>query len=479
MSKVVIIGIDGLDPLLIDKWKDSLPNFRGLYNNVSDITIESTFPPDSICAWASIFTGENPAEHGLIENIDYLSKKSSDQQDKSAHIKGKTFWDIVGDKGRTVCVINPFIAYPSWDVNGTMISGPVFEGGKTSTYPESIISEYKLPLLGGMVDFPEEKNLGPFLNSAKELTVDLGDVSLEIYKDKHPDLFFLTFLTLDRIKHFIWRFTDKNDVYYPGKNSYENVIKDFYIMFDEIVGSFLRTMDDDSVLMVISDHGHRRRCSYNLNLNEILRKKGYLSTAGSGPSMMLKKCVERAKVGTLTSLSNWGLQDWIYKIAKFIPHRKALKKSTYLIDQEGSPVSLSSVCGTNPYGGLDIKTSDDMYERLRDSVIDELLNINKVLGKNIIKWVKKRELIYSGRFEKRLPDILFELDEEYGVGMDLYIKSVTRNYSHKKISGGHKREAALLVHDKPGIAAKLQRPSSIIDLKEYILRICTAEKNTD
>ncbi len=475
MSKVVIIGIDGLDPLLIDQWKDFLPNFRGLYENVSEITVDSTFPPDSICAWASIFTGENPAEHGLIENIDYLSKKASDNQDKSAHIKGKTFWDIAGDKGKTVCVINPFIAYPSWDVNGTMISGPVFEGGETSTFPESIISEYNLPPLGGMVDFPEEKTLGKFMNSAKELTVNLADVSLEIYKDKNPDLFFLTFLTLDRVKHFFWRFTDKNDIYYPGNNSYENVIKDFYIIFDEIVGSFLRSMGDDSALMVISDHGHRRRCSYNLNLNEILRKKGYLATTVSGPSGMVKKLIEKAKVITLTSLSNWGLQDWIYKIAKFIPNRKALKKSTYLIDQEGSSVSLSGVCGTNPYGGLDIRATDDEYESLRDSVIKELLNINNVLGRNVIKWVKKRELIYNGRHEKRLPDILFELDEEYGIGMDLYTKPVTRNYTHKKISGGHKREAALLISGNAD-TSNIRRPDSIIGLTDYILKLISFQE---
>lgn len=263
---------------------------------------------------------------------------------------------------------------------------------------------------------------------------------------------------------------DKNDIYYPGDNSYESVIKDFYIIFDGIVGSFLRSMDDDSVLMVISDHGHRRRCSYNLNLNEILRKKGYLSTAGSGPAMMIKKLIEKTKVVTLTSLSNWGLQDWIYKIAKFIPNRKALKKSTYLIDQEGSSVSLSSVCGTNPYGGLDIRTTADEYESLRDSMINELLNINRTLGINVFKWVKKRELIYRGKHEKKLPDILFELDEEYGIGMDLYTNPVTRNYSHKKISGGHKREAVLLVSSNANIN-NIQRPDSIIGLSDYILKL--------
>jgi predicted AlkP superfamily phosphohydrolase/phosphomutase len=58
MSKIVIIGIDGLDPFLLDTWKDALPSFRDLLAESDKNMIESTTPPDSICAWASIFTGD-------------------------------------------------------------------------------------------------------------------------------------------------------------------------------------------------------------------------------------------------------------------------------------------------------------------------------------------------------------------------------------------------------------------------------------
>jgi predicted AlkP superfamily phosphohydrolase/phosphomutase len=357
MSKIVIIGIDGLDPFLLDEWKEELPNIGQLFNDVSDITAESTFPPDSICAWTSIFTGENPAEHGLIESIDYLSsKKISEGKDRSTHFKGKTFWDIAGKNGKTVCVINPFIAYPAWEVNGVMISGPVFEGGEVSTYPDGIINEYEFPPLGGMVDFPDEKDLGEFINHTRDMTKQLADASLKIFKDHNPDLFFLTFLTMDRIKHFLWRFTDKDDIYYPGNNLYENAIKDFYIMFDKIIGMFSEAITSDTSLLIISDHGHRRRCSKCLNLNEILRKKGYLEIAGNGASGALKKLVEKTKVFTISSLSRFGLQDWIYKIAKIVPGRKALKTSTYLINKDNSTVTLSyssplsNFISSPPYG---------------------------------------------------------------------------------------------------------------------------------
>ena len=473
MSKIAILGIDGLDPLLVQKWRDILPNISGLYKDQSEIMTESTFPPDSICAWTSIYTGENPAEHGLLESIDYLAnKRLTENEDRSVVFRGKTFWDIAGRNGKTVCVINPFLAYPAWDVNGIMVSGPVFEGGEIKACPESILSEYEFPPIGGIVDFPDEKNLGLFLLNTKRSTEELAEVSLNIYKDKKPDLFFLAFLTLDRIKHFLWRFTDNDDPYYPGETDYKNSIKDFYVLFDKIIGKFKDSLADDTCLMIISDHGHRRRCSKCLNLNEILRKSGFISISGSGLKGFLKSSVERAKIFTIAALSQCGLQDWIYKIAKFIPNRKALKKSTYLFNKESSAVSLSNICGTNPFGGIDIKAeTKEGYEVLRDRVIKELWGLNETLGKDVFKWVKRREELYSGKHEKKIPDIVFELDGEYGVGMDFFTSYVTPNYTHKKISGGHKPEAVLLTDSNNAKLKEIKRPDSIVGLCDYILKI--------
>jgi len=194
-------------------------------------------------------------------------------------------------------------------------------------------------------------------------------------------------------------------------------------------------------------------------------------TAGTGASGVIKKIIEKTKVFTLRALSDLGLQDWIYRIAKYVPNRKSLKKSTYLINREGSRVTLSNICGANPYGGLNISATGEEYRSLRDCVIKELLNINNTLGKNVIEWVRERELIYKGKFDERLPDILFQLNEEYGVGMDLFTKPITRNFSHKKISGGHKREAALLRYINDSSTNNIRRPDSIIGLKDYILKI--------
>ena len=66
VNKVSVIGIDSMDSLLLLKYIDKLPNFKKLRENTPDIKMSSVFPPDSDTAWASIYTGLNPARHGVV-----------------------------------------------------------------------------------------------------------------------------------------------------------------------------------------------------------------------------------------------------------------------------------------------------------------------------------------------------------------------------------------------------------------------------
>ena len=466
MSKVVILGIDGFDPLLVEKWIDYLPNFKEVRNKGSFFTIQSTFPPDSICAWASIFTGKNPAQHGLLESIDYLSEKKY-KYAQGYNFEKDTFWDIASNCGKKVCIINPFLAYPAWKVNGVMVSGPVFEGGETTACPAEILDRFQFPSLGGWVDFPEEKELSAFIRKARENTTELAKVSLEMYKEEAPDLFFVTFLTSDRIQHFLWRFMDEGDPTHPGDNPFKDSIRELYILFDQVVGEFMEAIDNETFLLVISDHGHGRRCTHCLNLNEFLRKKRYLFTSTSGVSKSSKIFIEKMKVLILRNFHRFGLQDMMYKMARFVPNRKALKKASYLIDKDKSLAYTSELCSTNPFGGIEIKKGTN-YEELRERVIEDIKGLNSHLKEDIVKWVKKREELYQGEYLHRYPDIIFELNDDYGVNWDLFVSLISENYTHRKISGGHKEKAVFAICPRID-ESNIVLPTSIIEIKDFIL----------
>ena len=60
-AKVIIIGIDSMDSILLNKFIEELPNFKQLKHECPNLYLKSVFPPDSDTAWASIYTGLNPA----------------------------------------------------------------------------------------------------------------------------------------------------------------------------------------------------------------------------------------------------------------------------------------------------------------------------------------------------------------------------------------------------------------------------------
>lgn len=72
-ERLVVIGFDGLDPTLTERWmaEGKLPNFSALKAKGHYQHLASTNPPQSPVAWASFATGLNPGGHGIF---DFLAK---------------------------------------------------------------------------------------------------------------------------------------------------------------------------------------------------------------------------------------------------------------------------------------------------------------------------------------------------------------------------------------------------------------------
>jgi len=69
MKKVFVFGVDGAMPeKIFGEWLDELPNIKRLmFNDGCYAKLNSTIPPVSIVAWASMTTGKRPADHGVFE----------------------------------------------------------------------------------------------------------------------------------------------------------------------------------------------------------------------------------------------------------------------------------------------------------------------------------------------------------------------------------------------------------------------------
>ncbi|MGQ9603656.1 MAG: alkaline phosphatase family protein [bacterium] len=480
MRKLVLIGIDALDASLVKIWKADLPNMRRLMEEGFFSPLSSTSPPDSIPAWVTIYTGLRPWEHGILDSVDYLDIRGGAKPIDIEIFKGRTFWDLASKAGKRVCVINPLLAYPVWDVNGIMANGPVFVTGEVQVYPESIMKKYQLPEMGGMTDFPGRRNLQQFIERTEKVTLDLADFGIKLFQLEKWDLYFICFLTLDRVMHFLWRYYDKNDPTYPGENPFQDSIKNFFRLFDSIIGQYLNRLDDNQVLMVISDHGHGIRPPKALFTNEVLRKAGLLNPSRS-PMLGTTSVIltERLKNLFLNMMQRLNLEDQVYKIASIIPrkHRKKLKTSSYAIDHSRSLCWTSEIGGGTSFGGIVINrirvAQRDQYENLRQKVVDLIANIKDNEGKQVVEWIRRREEVFEGEAAERYPDIVFELSSGYGIDRSLYCGIIGSSTTHKKVSGGHAKNGVLMLSEKPYF--KIDPQPQISDVFNVILRILDIE----
>jgi predicted AlkP superfamily phosphohydrolase/phosphomutase len=490
MNQVICIGIDSLDPKLLVKFEKDLPNFTKLRERSPVIHSKSVFPVDSIPAWVSIYTGLNPAKHGIIHSFDIFesSWKNILGIDINA-FKGRTFWDRASKNGKKVCILLPFLATPPWDVNGLMVSIStdefplpeeetwVIKKG-IQTYPPEYKSKYQIPdfIKGTKGRPPREKDFDKYISVLKKSTIEESKLALRLSNNVEWDLFFMMFSWLDIIQHFFWRFSDEDDPSYPGENPYRNVIKEFYQIYDNILGEFMDSYPEMTII-VFSDHGHAMRPVKTVNINEILRKKGLLISK-SGKMNPVPYLLEQAKRTSLDVIKKFELDYLMIRVSKskaFSSISKDIYMSSASIDFERSKAYLSSFAGPKSYShaGIDINKQnlrDESYEEIRTLLIGELLKLTEPgTGKKLVDWACRREDLYQGSNLDFYPDVVFELIEGYGAFWGIHTPLIGTAYEHKLASGGHHKDAVFLIAN---CKEKTKREDiSVIDIGPTILNL--------
>ena len=112
-QKLVVLGIDGLDPDLVSRFMDEgkLPNMQKLAKQGALQRLETT-PSPGASAWASFATGTNPGKHGVFDS------------DARARPNGAAFWTLAGRAGVRSSVLAVPLTFPPEDVpNGELLSG--------------------------------------------------------------------------------------------------------------------------------------------------------------------------------------------------------------------------------------------------------------------------------------------------------------------------------------------------------------------
>lgn len=469
MKPVVVLGIDGLDWSYVDRHLDDLPQLGRLAATGTLAPLASTFPPDSIPAWTTIFTGLAPADHGVLDSIDYFDRHPDEAvAGASAFLRGRTFWDKASTAGCTVCVINAFMAYPAWPVRGVMVSGPVFiDEAEPSIYPNDAVPRHELPQLGGIVGFPTEREMPEFVASTMSDTKAQAALGLRLLEREHPDLFFLNILTIDRLQHFAWRFTDVTDPTYPGPTPLASAVRDAYRAVDSIVSEFSAAVGECGTLVVLSDHGHGLRAHRMLCVDEVMRRAGLVAT-GSVAARARALILETTKRCVFAASKRLGADELLYSVARRLPGRKQLKTASYAL-AEASLVRPSRKFGRGGSGGVDVAAVGLVGEELVRRVIDALSAVRDDDGSRVVAWARRREEVVTGDHADAFPAVLFQLEPGYGIDFGVYGPLLRPDPLHRRVSGGHRPLGVLA--GRCGTVPLPSPPASVLGIHDMVLQL--------
>ena len=68
-KRVIVLGVDGMDPNFLERHWDELPNLARLRDRGGLVRLATTTPPESPVAWATFITGLDPAGHGIFDFV--------------------------------------------------------------------------------------------------------------------------------------------------------------------------------------------------------------------------------------------------------------------------------------------------------------------------------------------------------------------------------------------------------------------------
>jgi predicted AlkP superfamily phosphohydrolase/phosphomutase len=483
MTRVVVIGIDGLDADLLRVYGPSLPHLRRLMLESPFLELTSSFPPETMSTWASIYTGLNPGNHGVLDTGSFSQQTAQETSPKLKIPQGETFWDIAGDAGKRVCVVNPLLAYPAWQVNGVMVSLPPvgINGCGPSFMPEDVAPVKPFPSLLNSTQIPTYRQLKEFSSSLYTLTLQQVEHAKELFQRDLWDIFFIQLDALDYIQHVFWRYSDPGDPAYPGRNKHAERILDFYRLFDAIVGQFRAFLQQDCVLLVVSGHGHGRSCTQCFNLNEWLREQKLLTVRLRSMRLLNRRyMLERARQHSFELLTQLHLQDVMPHMSQYFSSRQTESYTSCLIDQQATLAQAVELVGSSPFGGIilnrtRIEQCGETYEHIRATLMRKLAQL-RLKGRPVIHWAKERESIYQGKYSQFYPDILFELRPDLGVDSSIYVPLTTESLVHPVISGNHRMHGVLLLGNLPverQVLDNVKEPD-VMDVAPTILSIIDA-----
>jgi len=257
MNKVLILGIDALEYDLVEEW--DLKNLKQEEYGKTELPLLPGLEPATVIIWPCFITGKMPKEMGyttihafppplqiIVETLSPIVRKimvNYKAQNITEKKKGKQkLLDRLAELLHKLHLAGPpsrkdikaETIFENNDIKSIHLHVPVYDEDGFPPYRKDVVRA-----IG-------EKTYRPILevsilNEFKQRTKEVFEW---LERKDEWQLFMQYFFVLDAVQHVFYN--------QPKK------IAKFYIMFDEFVRKIREKIDDDTFLLIVSDHGQKK-----------------------------------------------------------------------------------------------------------------------------------------------------------------------------------------------------------------------------
>ncbi|MCZ6766408.1 MAG: alkaline phosphatase family protein [bacterium] len=325
--KVMVIGIDGASWAVIRPIMDEglMPNLQRLIREGVSGPLRSSLPPiESPTIWTSVATGKRADKHGVRGFVMRSPETKRLVPVNSLMRKSAAFWEVVSERGMEVDVVTWYVSWPAQQINGTFVSerlvfpeldhvvAPAAWSDALAHHNDTYIRE-RADRLKKFTPHPYNpdyrslnRNSQAFFRdehlSILDFTHRKDAVAFGIAKDllyqRQPDVFAVYFEGIDRTSHrFIVHERARLRSWVARRlyseldecelDLFRTVIRSYHEQIDRWIGSLLEEIDDETAVMILSDHGFGLRTPWKVHVNmnpllEFLGERTYVESDDKG-----------------------------------------------------------------------------------------------------------------------------------------------------------------------------------------------------
>jgi len=283
-NKVLLIGWDAADWKIINPLLDSgmMPALESLVNNGVIGNLATLDPPLSPMLWTSISTGKHADQHGILGFTEPAPEGKGVRPSMITSRKVKAIWNILTQCGYKTNVVGWWPSHPAEPINGISVSnfyhkatneydkewkmapGTIHPKEKEDIFkelrihPGELTSAHLLPFVpdASKVDQDKDKKL----NSIAKIVAECSTIHAAATYILENEQWDFTVAYYDAVDHFCHGFIN----FHPPKMNgipqelfdlYKGVVEGGYIYHDMMLSRLLQLIDENTYVMLISDHG--------------------------------------------------------------------------------------------------------------------------------------------------------------------------------------------------------------------------------